>query len=383
MIGKIFPKSSGSFKNRIRYIFGCSKHDHAITMIKTIGGNYFSADPLPALQAGNKNAVDELIAEFDEIEKMRNAVIDSDRKIKPVFHAMLSLRPGEKLSCRAWNQVVHQYMQDLGFTDENKFVAVLHEDTDHQHVHIVANRIRFEDFFRLVSDSNERSVSIDSVSDIEDQYGLEKCPKPKETWGTAISHAEMQSAMADNDLPFKHKMIAKIASAIEKTVEKDGDMFMLVRLLRRQKVYIHLTKSEDGQPKGIAYEHNGKIISGRQLKRSRLTWQKLTTQEGIHYDPQTLPALEREIARRDDDEFEVITIRTHYYTFVSKRYKSPIKVKFKCKDDEIQLVIEMILAVLLALFGIPFIPAVAEPGPGFHNYTPGKHFDPSPTILHP
>ena len=371
MIGKIFPKSAGSFKNRIRYIFGCSKHDHAISKIKTIGGNYFSADPLPYLQAGDKSKIDEMIAEFDEIEKLRKLSIDSDKKIKPVFHAILSLKPGEYLSDRAWDQVGHQYMQDLGFTDANKYVMVLHEDTDQQHMHIVANRIKFEEGFRMVSDSNERSVSIGSVSDIEDQYGLEKCPKPKETWGTAITHAEMKSAIAENDLPFKHKMIAKIAGCIERTNEVNGDMFTFVRLLRQQNVFIHLTKDENGQPKGIAYEHDGKIISGRQLKRSRLTWQKLTTQENIHYDPETLPDLEIEICRRIEGEFEVVATYStrHYYIFYSRTRKYPIT--FKANPGEAAVIIALILALLLALFGISFAVCIAEAGSDFINYEPG------------
>lgn len=372
MIGKIFPKSSGSFKKRIYYIFGYSKHDHAISKIKTIGGNYFSSDPLPALLSGNKIKIDALVAEFDEIEKLRKQSIDSEKKIKPVFHAILSLRPGEHLSDIEWNKIAHQYMQCLGFTDSNKFVAVLHDDTDHQHLHIVGNRIKFEEGFRMVSDSNERLISVDAVSDIEDLYALDKCPKPNETWGTAITHAEMKSSIAENDLPFKHKMIAKIASCIEKTNAVNGDMFTFASLLRRQKVFIHLTLAENGQPKGITFEHEGRMISGRQLKRSRLTWQKLTTQENIHYDPETISDLEAEIQKRDEGEYEVVTSysRRHYFFFVTKTRKYPIT--FKAKDEDLTAVISLILSLLLALFGIQFAVVIAEPGNYFIDYEFGK-----------
>jgi hypothetical protein len=375
MIGKIFPKSTDSFENRIKYIFGLSKHDHAISLIKTVGGNFFTRDPLPEIQAGNKDEIKALASEFDEVEKLRKSSIDSDKVIKPVFHAMLSLRPGEKLNMEQWNMAVKKYMRDLGFTDSNKFVAVLHEDTEHQHVHIVANRIRMEDGFRMTSDSNERAKNINSVSEIEDEYGLHKAPKPTETWGTAITHAEMQSAIATNDLPFKHKMIAKIAGAIEKTVENHGDMFLFVRLLRQQKVYIHLTKDENGQPKGITFEHNGKMISGRQLKRSRLTWQKLTTQEGIDYDPETISELEAEITRRVEGEYEVTTVRTRYYVFVASRRR--IYISFKSKEEEIQDIINALLQILLLLFGIIFIPEESPKGTWYQRYTPGKPFTPS------
>jgi hypothetical protein len=375
MIGKIFPKSTGSFENRIKYIFGLSKHDHAISLIKTVGGNFFTSDPLPEIQAGNKDEIKAIISEFDEVEKLRKSSIDSNQDIKPVFHAMLSLRPGEKLTKIQWDNAIKKYMRDLGFTGTNKYVAVLHEDTDHQHVHIVANRIQLKDGFRMTSDSNERKKNVNSVSEIEDEHGLHKAPKPNETWGTAITHAEMQSAIANSDLPFKHKMIAKIAAAIEKTSENSGDMFMFVRLLRKQKVYIHLTKDENGQPKGVTFEHNGKLISGRQLKRSRLTWQKLTTQEGIEYDPETISELETEIARRVEGEYEVTTVRTRYYVFVASRRR--IYISFKSKEEEIQDIINALLQILLLLFGIIFIPEESPNGTWYQRYTPGNPFIPN------
>jgi len=382
MIGKIFPKIHGSFKNRIRYIFGCSKHDHAISKILTIDSSCISPDPLPSLLAGNEKAVMELVDEFDQVEKLRNFSIDSDKKIKPVFHAMLSLRPGESLTPQQWQEVVRIYVKDLGFGGTTKYVAVMHQDTDHQHVHIVANRIKLEEGFRMVSDSNERTINIDSMSDIEDKFGLKKAPKPTETWGTAITHAEMEASIKDNSIPFKHKMIAKVAGAVERTQGSGGDMFMFVRLLRRQGVYIHLTKDENGQPKGIAYEHEGKVISGRQLKRSRLTWQKLITQEEIDYEQETLPALEAEIARREDDDQIITTIRTRYYVFVARRRKLP--VRFKAQSDEAAAEMVMaILSILLGLFGINFSAMPSQPGRWHQEYVHGRPFNPETPAPHP
>ncbi len=355
MIAKIFPKSSGSFKNRIRYIFGCTKHDHAISEIRTIALNCLGADPLPGLQGGSEKDVLAMVEEFDQVESMRRMSIDSDRPIKPVFHAMLSLRPGEHLTDEQWANAVQTYMSDLGFSEDNKYVAVMHRDTDHEHVHIVANRIHLDEDFRLVSDSNERSTSMDSASDLEDMFGLSKAPRPTETWGTAYTHSEVKAAIRDNDIPHKAKMIAKIAGAIEQTHAEGGDMFTLVRHLRRQQVYIHLTKDETGQPKGIAYEFNGKVISGRKLKRSRLTFQRLITQERINYDPETIHELEVEIARRDQDDQIGIEERFIYVRFFSKTRRFNIKFEPKSKSErEIDAMIEAIQRFLSALFGIPF-----------------------------
>lgn len=355
MIGKIFPKSSGSFKTRIRYILGCSKHDHSISEITTISMNCLSVDPLPGLQLGCEDGVMAMIAEFDQVEAMRRMSIDSEKVIKPVFHAMLSLPPGEHLSVDQWAFTVEKYMRDLGFKDTNRYVSVMHRDTDHEHVHIVANRIHLSEAFRLVSDSNERAISMDSSSEIEDLFDLSKAPRPEETWSIGFSHAEVEAATRGGEIPFKARMIAKIAGAIEATHAEGGDMFALVRHLRRQQVYIHLTKYDDGQPKGIAYEFNGRVISGRKLKRSRLTFLKLTTQEGIRYEPKTLSELEIEIARRDHYDQNRSAESYLYFRFNSKARSFDVKFKPKSRSQrEIEALVEAIQRFLSALLGVSF-----------------------------
>lgn len=351
MIGKIFPKSAGSFKSRIRYIFGCSKHDHEITGIRTIDSNCLSSDPLPGILAGDETGVLEMIREFDSVETMRRMSIDSDKPIKPVFHAMLSLRPRESLSASQWRSAVQKYMSDLGFDETNQYIAVMHKDKDHEHVHIVANRIKLNEEFSMVKDSNERSVSLNSVSQIEDRFGLQKAPQPKDTWGVALTHAEVKASIRDGELPHKHRMIAKIAGAIEATNAQRGDMFTFVRALRKQKVYIHLTLNDQGQPKGISYEFDGKHISGRQLKRSRLTWHKLITQEGIDYDPETIHELQAEIARRDQDERQRTDRLRYFYLTFETRTKKPVHIKVKSNNWRLDRDIRIIQDALEALFG--------------------------------
>lgn len=350
MIGKITDKGIGSFRNRIEYIFGLRKHEHALTTIRTIGRNCFSPDPLRHGNDKDKVDVEGMIAEFDAVEKLRNNAIDSDRVIKPVWHAILALPPGEHLDDQQWHEAIEMYLADLGFSDLNKWVAVLHGDTDHEHVHIVANRIRLDEEFSMVKDSNERSRSCDSTSRIEDHFGLSKAPAPTETWGTAISRNAMEAADREGTTPLKHRMIAKIAGAVEATQAQGGDMFMLIQLLRQQRVYVHFTKNNDGQPTGISYEHQGTIISGRKLKRSRLTFQKLTTQEGIQYDPETFPALETEAARRDAESQERIRV---FYLVLRARNRRAIRLSIAVQNQkELEATIKLIVAILLALFGI-------------------------------
>lgn len=366
MIGKITDKGTGSSRNRIEYIFGLRKHEHALTTIRTIGKNCFSPDPLRHGYDKDKIDVEDMIAEFDAVEKLRNNAIDSDRVIKPVWHAILALPPSEHLHDDQWREAIEMYLADLGFDDKNKWVAVLHGDTDHEHCHIVANRIRLDEEFSMVKDSNERSLSCDSTSRIEDHFGLSKAPAPTETWGTAISRAQMEAAEREGTIPLKLRMIAKIAGAVEACQAHGGDMFLLVQLLRRQQVHVHFTKNQDGQPTGIAYEHQGTIISGRKLKRSRLTFQKLTQQEGISYDPETFSALEAEAARRDEERQERVRI---YYLVLRARNRRSIRLSFQAKkQQELEATIKFLIALILAIFGIKANWELEDEKKGEHYY---------------
>lgn len=371
MIGKIFRKSTGSFRARLRYIYGCTKHDHEIHGMQTIDLQCMSNDPMPRLLSGSESDLEEMIREFDSVEKLRRMSQDDDQKIRPVFHAVLALRPGEALTPPQWRKAVKKYMSDLGFDDTNKYIAVMHLDKDHQHVHIVANRIRLDEGFLMTDDAWERDKSINSVSEIEDMFGLHKAPRPKDTWCIALSHAELQASIRDGELPHKHGLIAKIAGAIEATKDVDGDMFTFTRLLRKQKVYINLTLNDEGQPKGISFEFDGKYISGRQLKRSRLTWHKLTTQEGIHYDPETIHQLQDEIARRDSEEQERASIYYYEFIAVNGRRRKPVYVRFTAKDYDVQKMIQVILELLDAIFDALFTPKECRLKRNYIEFIPG------------
>jgi len=87
----------------------------------------------------------ELIQQFNEVRQL------NPRLSKPVLHITLSLSQGENLPAYKLAEMARDCAQDLGFSN-NQFVAVLHKDTAHPHIHIVANRIGYDG--KTVSDGN-------------------------------------------------------------------------------------------------------------------------------------------------------------------------------------------------------------------------------------
>ena len=112
----------------------------------------------------------ELIGQFNEVRQL-NPNLSS-----PVLHITLSLAPGEKLGNDKLMEVAEDCARQMGF-ENNQFVAISHRDTNHQHLHIVANRIGFDK--RTVSDSKNYEKIANYCRKMERKYGLKQVANPK------------------------------------------------------------------------------------------------------------------------------------------------------------------------------------------------------------
>ena len=117
---------------------------------------------------GNK---EQLIKQFKEVKYLNSKLS------KPVMHITLGLSRGEFLEEGKLIEIVEHCAGDFGFTD-NQYLAVEHKDTDHQHIHIVANRIGFRGKTN-VSDSNCYKKVAFFCRKMEKKYDLQKVLSPK------------------------------------------------------------------------------------------------------------------------------------------------------------------------------------------------------------
>ena len=111
----------------------------------------------------------ELIQQFNEVRAL------NPRLAKPVLHITLSLAPGEKLAIHTLSEMVADCARELGF-EKNQYLAVLHKDTRHQHLHIVVNRIGFDG--KTLSDSNNFKKIAAYCRKMEEKYQLQKVLSP-------------------------------------------------------------------------------------------------------------------------------------------------------------------------------------------------------------
>jgi hypothetical protein len=112
----------------------------------------------------------ELVQQFNEARQL------NPKLSKPVLHVTLSLSPGENLSKDKLMEMSEHCAKDLGF-ENNQYIAIAHCDTNHQHLHIIANRIGFDK--QTVSGSNNYEKMAKYCRKMEQKYELKQVLSPR------------------------------------------------------------------------------------------------------------------------------------------------------------------------------------------------------------
>jgi hypothetical protein len=129
----------------------------------------------------------ELISEFEGTRLLRPGVA------KPVWHNSLRLPKGETLSVRQWAAFADDYMTRMGFTETHLRCYIMHDDSDGQHIHIIANRINMVGG-KLYLGKNENLISTRIISE------LEKVHKLTQTTSAISSHSQEKRKPSRNEL---------------------------------------------------------------------------------------------------------------------------------------------------------------------------------------
>ena len=128
----------------------------------------------------------ELAAEFGAIRELRPGLG------KAVFHASLSAAPGEQLSDEQWREIGQDYLAGMGFT-EHQYVISRHTDTEHEHIHILANRIGSDG--QVVSDAHDYPRQERLMREIEHEYGLQVVAPSQEAERRAPTKGEIEQSV--------------------------------------------------------------------------------------------------------------------------------------------------------------------------------------------
>ncbi|MGA9380277.1 MAG: relaxase/mobilization nuclease domain-containing protein, partial [Phormidium sp.] len=208
------------------------------------------------------------------------------RQLKPhlkmaVFHATLSVDSREKLDSdveneRRWCSVANDYMKAMEF-DNSQYVVVKHTDTQHDHIHIVGSRIRFDG--TVVDDSWDYYKSQDVIRALEAKYNLEVLAPSWESEKRAQTTGEYRKTRDTGQKSVR----VQLQALIEQCTHDNPTMPELIEQLQQEDVEVQIRMTRTGCIKGISYQLNGIAFNGTQLGKT-YTFHGLQKYRGISYD---------------------------------------------------------------------------------------------------
>ena len=197
--------------------------------------------------------VRELSAEFGQIRALRPGLE------KAVLHTSISALPGEQLTDTQWREIGQRYLHDMGFTD-NQFVITRHTDTDHEHIHVLANRIRFDG--DVVSDSHDwrRQESIMRV--LERDFNLHQVMPSLEVARHAPTRGEIEQGIRTG-IPSIRQQLQQMADAAGRHCTSFTDY--QAKLEAAGVELIPVVQLEGAKLSGLSYRLDGEVMKGSDL----------------------------------------------------------------------------------------------------------------------
>jgi hypothetical protein len=196
----------------------------------------------------------ELVAEFSAASARRPGVS------RCVWHTTLSVRPEENLSDATWTVVARDYLEQVGLGGR-QYLAYRHGDTEHHHIHIIANRIGVVDG-SLTSDSwNWRQTEV-ALRDIEERYDLHRVESPRRQDIASPTTGEIRQQRRTGKPIVRSVLQARIHAALD-GCEGEEDFG---RRLKRQGISVRFRR-QGGKIVGISFALNGIAFQGSQLGR--------------------------------------------------------------------------------------------------------------------
>ena len=203
----------------------------------------------------------EMTQEFNLIRELRPNLG------KAVLHVSLNLPHSDNLDDKGFASFGCDYLKKMGF-DNNQFIMYRHTDTEHEHIHIIANRVRYSG--RTVNDSNIKRRSREILNELEKKYGLTQVVGNKNS-KKPLTQKEIEKILRTGNLPIKLVLQDKIGSAISKA--KDTKEFIGLLELQHVSPRFNISKTT-GRVSGVSFRYQGVVYKGSTLGK-RFSWNSI------------------------------------------------------------------------------------------------------------
>ena len=210
-----------------------------------------------------------LAREFGEVRALRPNLT------KAVCHVSLSIAPGERLTDGQWRDVAQKYLESMGFKD-SQYVVTKHTDTEHPHIHILANRVTMKG--EVVSDSHDYKRQEALMRRLEREYGLSQVAPSRETARKAMSKGEIEHVLRTGEASAR----TRLQGLIDNAIKEKQELRAFINRLAQDGVETKLNQASIGRISGISFSLDGVALKGSDLGKA-YSWNSLQ-KRGLHHE---------------------------------------------------------------------------------------------------
>ena len=249
-------------------------------------------------------------------------------------HISLNLPHGEHLDDNTFLKISEEYMDNMGY-GEQPYVVVRHNDTKHEHVHIVTTNVKEDGKVLGTFNSHRRSMAIRQY--LEKKYQLSQAPITKQQRKLPIYRLPELQFVMDAEKGTKYYLQDVLNGINQKYKVRSFEE--LAKLVKPYHIEIKQTKSETGRI-GVAYGLNNqkgyrtRFINGSAVHRG-LSGPKLQKVFDIHSKSKLLPMHRKRLLKQIETTYDLFqTIKPRELENVLKEYQS-IDIKLDEREDAI------------------------------------------------
>nr|WP_235623118.1 relaxase/mobilization nuclease domain-containing protein [Tolypothrix sp. PCC 7712] len=196
---------------------------------------------------------------------------------RAVYHASLSLPHQESLDDETWHEITQKYLQAMCF-DMNQYTVVRHIDREHDHIHIVASRIRLDG--TTVSDSWDYRRSEAVIRKLEQEYNLQSVQPSWEKDKHSPTTGERRQLARTGE----ESVRVRLQRSLDQATHDHPTMSELIERSQQQGINVRVGYTRTGKVKGISYQLDGVAFSGTHLGKA-YTFPGLQKHRGVNYSP--------------------------------------------------------------------------------------------------
>lgn len=236
--------------------------------------------------------IDELTNEFKFVANAKSNIK------KPVYHMSLTLPKSDgKLDKDTWENIVSSHLEKMGIDKDNhQFVVVRHNDTEHDHVHILLNKVGFDG--KVYHPQNDVFKIMKATNELESEYNLTKT----KTFKSDFDHSKPTD--------FKQEIIRDLSAYTNK--KEDGKSlkgFLDFLTSKRIKAIFNYSKKTN-KVSGVSFQKGSEKFKGSDLNK-KFSWKTFSKKlgytdqdfEDLKNYSEELQARDEEIQKRKDEYF--------------------------------------------------------------------------------